>query len=67
MDTNLNFEVNRLGAEELDRVSGGKQGMTWSEGDTYNSRGKGLLTIGTTTLPGGQVVPWASWEPGVKL
>jgi hypothetical protein len=54
----------RLDTEELDIVSGGKNRGTWSEGDTYDIRGKGLLTIGTTTLPSGQVVPFAAWEPG---
>lgn len=64
MSMNLNTQ---LSLDELDIVSGGKGRVTVSEGDTYDIAGKGLLTIGTTTLPSGQKVAFAQWEPGEKL
>lgn len=67
MNTNFNAsDIRELSMDELDIVTGAKGRVTVSEGDTYDIRGKGLLTIGITTLPSGQKVPYAEWEPGQK-
>lgn len=67
MNTHLNTEIRELTIDELDGVSGAKGRGSVSVGDTYDIAGKGLLTIGVTTLANGQTVPWAMWEPGEKI
>lgn len=64
MDANLNLEIRALSADEIESVSGG---VVMSQGATWDIAGRGLFTLGTTTLPSGQKVAWAAWEPSQKM
>lgn len=59
--TKLNNDVRELTIGELDAVSGG--GASNVSRGTIIATDKGSLEFGFVSLPGGGIVPYATWNP----